>query len=127
MEKARILIIDDEEDICKFSKSTLEKTGKFEVMFSTTAIAGIGLAKAQAPDLILLDLLMPDMPGADVAEYLSDEPSTSKIPIVFLTALAQKNDVDRGLGKIGGCFFIAKPVSPQELVNRIQSILKMEG
>lgn len=127
MEKARILIIDDEEDICKFSKSTLEKTGKFEVTFSTTAITGIGLAKSQRPDLILLDLLLPDMAGSDVAEYLLDEPSTCKIPIVFLTALAQKNDVDQSSGKIGGRFFIAKPVSSHELVNRIQSILKMES
>jgi CheY-like chemotaxis protein len=127
MEKARILIIDDEEDICKFSKSILEKTGKFEVLFSTTAIAGISLAKSQKPNLILLDILMPDMDGSDVAQYLSNDPSTGTIPVVFLTALAQKKDIDQKSGKIGGRFFFAKPVNPQELISRIQSILKMDA
>jgi PleD family two-component response regulator len=60
-EKAKILIIDDEEDICHFSRSILEKTGRFEVFVSTRPQAGISLAKANKPDLILLDIFMPEM------------------------------------------------------------------
>jgi len=124
--KVKILVIDDEEDICHFSKSILEKTGKFEVLTSTDALAGINLAKTHKPDLILLDINMPGMDGGAVAQNLRESKSTSEIPIVFLTALLRKVEAEENTGKIGGHFFIAKPVEPKELVKKIESILKIE-
>lgn len=124
MSKKKILIIDDEEDICAFSKSILEKTGKFEAVFATQASEGIGLAKSYKPDLILLDLLMPYMDGSKAAEILSEDPSTKDIPVVFLTALAKTSEVEKGSGLISGRFFLPKTLSSQELVERIESILK---
>ena len=121
--KQKILIIDDEEDLCHFVKLNLERTGRFNVLVATRAQAGIDLAKINQPDLILLDIRMPDMDGSQVAENLLLEPTTAKIPIVFLTALAQKKEVASAEGVIGGRTFIAKPVSPQELIARIEIVL----
>jgi CheY-like chemotaxis protein len=121
--KRKLLIIDDEEDFCYFVKLNLERTGKFQVSVASQARAGISLAKANQPDLILLDILMPDMDGSQVAEDLLLEPTTKNIPIVFLTALAQKKEVESAEGVIGGRTFIAKPVTPQELIARIETVL----
>lgn len=122
--KAKILIIDDEEDFCHFVKLNLERTGQFEVLVATKAMAGIGMAKKNLPDLILLDILMPDMDGSQVAETILQEPATKKIPILFLTALAQKKEVESSGGVIGGRTFLAKPITADELVARIKSVLE---
>ena len=131
--KTKILIIDDEEDTCIFTKSVLEKTGRFEVIFSTKAKEGISLAKSHRPDLILLDVRMPDMDGAEVAQHLSEDESTQAITRVFLTALAipmaflvslLENETLKQETKQGeGYYFIQKPVTAKELVDRIDSIL----
>lgn len=123
MQTAKILIIDDEEEICKVSKSVLEKTERFEVVFSTKAKNTLELAKSYKPDLILLDILMPDMDGTDIAEQLSSDPLTKGIPLVFLTAMVKESEVKESSGIIGSRLFISKPVGPQELINRVESIL----
>ena len=122
--KSKILIIDDEENFCHFVKLNLERTGRFEVLVATRAQTGISLAQKNSPDLILLDILMPDMDGSMVAENLLQDPATKKIPIVFLTALAQRKEVESSDGLIGGRTFIAKPVTSQELMSRIDLILE---
>lgn len=127
MQKVKILIIDDEQEICEFSKLVLEKTDRFEVRFSTVAVKGIDMAKSYKPDLILLDLVLPDIDGSEVAERLLQDSETKNIPVAFLTALAKRDEVDRHSGKIGDRFFIAKPVSPQELVNHIDDILNIKS
>ena len=126
MDKKKILIIDDEEDICNFSKSILEKTGRFEVTASVKPMTGINLAKANKPDLILLDVFMPEMDGSKVAEHLLHDQATKDIPIVFLTALVKDKEVSSSSGQIGGHPFISKPVAPQDLILRIKQILKMQ-
>lgn len=122
--KPKILVIDDEYDICEFTKSMLEKTRKFDAIATTKAAEGIVLAKTQAPDLILLDLSMPDMDGSQVAEAIRQDSGTKDIPIIFLTGLANKKELDNSSGIIGGNFFIAKPADNKELVERIESILQ---
>ena len=121
--KAKVFIIDDEEDFCHFVKLNLEHSGKFQVLTATKALAGITTAKAQAPDVILLDILMPDMDGSQVAESLLNDEATKRIPIIFLTALAQRKEVEDTNGIIGGRTFIAKPVTPDELVKRIEEAI----
>ena len=120
--KAKILIIDDEEDICHFSKSILEKTGKFEVLTAMRPMTGINLAKLNKPDLVLLDLFMPEMDGSKVAEHLLNNEITKDIPIVFLTALVKDQDVQKD-GKIAGRMFIPKPVAPEELIAKVSALL----
>ena len=123
-EKAKILIIDDEEDICFFSRSILEGTGKFEVIATTKAKEGIALAKQHNPALILLDIFMPDMDGSQVAECLLEDAATKNIPIAFLTALVKEKDLEQKTGKIAGRYFIPKPVTSGELIARVEAILK---
>ncbi|MCX5697851.1 MAG: response regulator [Candidatus Omnitrophica bacterium] len=124
MKKAKIMIIDDEEEMCEITKKLLERTRKFEAMFLTTGVGAVDLVKSYKPDLILLDESMPDMSGSEVAEHLFEEPLTKDIPVAFLTALVKSEEVKRTSGLIGGRFFIAKPVAPDELISRIESILK---
>ena len=130
LNKTRILIIDDEEDICMFSKSALEKTGRYEVLFSVKAKEGIDLAKSNKPDLILLDVRMPGMDGAEVAKCLYEDEATKAIPVVFLSAVAVPaafllsmiRDIKQRAGH-EGYYFIQKPVASNELASRVDSIL----
>jgi CheY-like chemotaxis protein len=125
LRKAKILVIDDEEDICHFTKSVLERTGKFEVAVSTDSARGIDLAKTNHPDLVILDINMPEIDGGEVAQTLHEFKSTSDIPIIFLTGLLKKEEIENDSGKIGAHTYIAKPASPQELIEKIESALKI--
>lgn len=103
VEKKRMLLIDDEKDLCFFLKTNLENTGEFDVLVSNRGDKGIELAQEEKPDLILLDILMPEMSGDEVAEILLDNPATAKIPIIFLTAMVTKEEIgDVMLKKRGG-------------------------
>ncbi len=121
--RSKILIIDDEEDVCVYLRSVLERTGKFEVWATTSPAEGIDLAKSNHPDLILLDIIMPEMDGTDVAEELHDNRSTRDILIVFVTVLAKREDVEGSEGIIGGHPFISKSIRKEELIARIESLL----
>lgn len=133
-DKSKILMIDDEEDICFFTKSVLEGTGKYEVIVSLKAKEGIELAKSHKPDLILLDVLMPEMDGSKVAECLYEDESTKAIPIVFLSAVAapmalfttllENENLNQRSEKKSRHYFIQKPITAQELLDRLESILK---
>ena len=125
IKKKKILLIDDEKDFCFFVKGNLENTGKFEVITTTSGKEGIKLACGDNPDLILLDLIMPEMSGGEVAQNLRDRSETKKIPLIFLTSLITEDEVGtERMANIGGNNFIAKPVTTQELVANIREILK---
>jgi len=102
----------------------LEKTGKFEVMTTTSGSRGIVMASKEHPDLIVLDIIMPEMSGGQVAEQLLDSPKTKNIPILFITAIASRKVVQSQEGIIGGRNFIAKPVTPEELMAKINGVFK---
>ncbi len=122
--KKKILIIDDEEDFCFFVKGNLENTGEFDVLVTTSGKEGIKLACGEKPDLILLDINMPEMSGDEVAQILSDRYETKEIPVVFLTALVTKDEVgNESMLSIGNRNYIAKPVTTNELVTVIRGIL----
>lgn len=120
MEKKKILIIDDEENFTKFIKLNLEKTEKYEVRTENKGLQALASAKEFKPDLILLDILMPDLEGSEVAYQLENDKDTEYIPVLFLTALAKKEDVEKSRGVIGGHPFIPKTVSLRELIDRIE-------
>jgi len=121
--KKTILIIDDEEDFTFFVKLNLENTGDFVVHTSTDGKEGIEMAKTIKPDLILLDILMPAMHGTDVAERLLQTTATKDIPLIYLTAVVRKEDLEANDGIIGGRKFIAKPISPEDLITEINASL----
>jgi DNA-binding response OmpR family regulator len=123
--KARILVIDDEIDICDFSKMVLERTGKFEVTASQDAVQGLHLAKRDAPDLILLDINMPDIDGGQLAQDLREDEATKEIPIIFITGLINKEE-GKNTEKIGKNFYMAKPVTPKELIAKVETVINMQ-
>ncbi|OGP66724.1 MAG: hypothetical protein A2W27_00690 [Deltaproteobacteria bacterium RBG_16_44_11] len=121
----KVLVIDDEVDFCYFVKKNLMHDGLFDVITATNGKDGIELAESELPDIILLDLVMPDMPGEDVAAALKDNPSTANIPILYITALATKDDVvDREENKIGNNYILPKPVRTKKLIETILNILR---
>ena len=123
-ETKKILLIDDEEDFCFFVKLNLEKTGRFKVLTTTSGANGVIIASREHPDLILLDIIMPEMGGGQVAELLLENPKTRSIPVLFITAIASRREVQSQEGIIGGRNFIAKPVTPEELIAKIDGIFK---
>ena len=125
LEKSKIVIIDDEEDFCEFVKWSLEKTGRFEVLVSTNGPSGITLAQTEEPALILLDIGMPQMNGAEVADHLLHSDDTRDFPIAFITGLLQKEEVSKRKGYIHGFPFITKPVTKDELVQQVDSIFEI--
>ncbi len=124
-ERAKILVIDDEGDFCEFVKLSLEKTGRFEVLTSTDGTSGITVAESDQPQLILLDIKMPQMSGAEVAEHLLHNEATRDIPIAFITGLLPKEEVRKRSGYIHGFLFITKPVTKNELVQQVDSVFEI--
>jgi len=122
-----VLIIDDEESFTFFVKLNLQTETRydFKVTTANNGKEGLNIARTIKPDLILLDIMMPDMDGTDVAEKLLLDPRTKNIPIIFLTAVARKDEVEENEGMIGGREFIAKPVDKEELINRIEKTLNL--
>lgn len=120
MDKKKILVVDDEEDFVRMVKLNLEDTGRYEVRTEIKGSLTLAAAKEFMPDLILLDILMLDMEGSEVASQLKQDEDTKEIPIVFLTAVVRKKEVEASSGIIGGYPFVAKPVSIEELIDIIE-------
>lgn len=116
MEKKKILIIDDDENLIKTLKMSLEKIGKYEVKTESKGSEGLVAAKTFRPDLILLDIMMPDVDGGELGGQIKADSSTKDIPLVFLTAAVTKEELGKQCSIIGGHPFIAKPVSVEELI-----------
>lgn len=119
----RILIVDDEKATTRLLQMTLEQTGKYEVRAENDATQVLPVALEFHPDLIVLDVVMPDMDGGDVAAALKAEPALEKVPIVFLTATVRKSDVEAHGGVVGGYPFLAKPASTQAITEFIDKHL----
>lgn len=123
-EKFKVLSIDDEADFCYFVKKNLMQTGLFDVVVADNGADGLKLAIKEKPDIILLDLFMPDIPGEDVATALQETITTKNIPILFITALASSDDVREGGNyRAGNSYILPKPVRTKRLVETIMRIL----
>jgi DNA-binding response OmpR family regulator len=117
----RVLVIDDEAPIRLLCRVNLEAEG-MDVLEAADGPTGLERARTEAPDVILLDVMMPGLDGWRVAEHLLEDSSTSSIPIVFLTARAEFRDRARGLD-IGGVDYITKPFNPLELAPLVRDLL----
>ncbi len=120
--KPIILIIDDEKDFCHFMRMNLESTNKYKIFVSTNAKSGIKTAIRKKPDLVLLDIMMPNISGFEVLQKLKENINTTSIPVIMLTALSD----DESVGKAMGLYsheYIVKPVEMDSLVSKIDSIL----
>jgi CheY-like chemotaxis protein len=123
-EKKRILVVDDEASITRLLKLNLEATNHYIVRTENDAKAALATAEAFQPDLILLDVLMPDLDGGQLASLLQASPKLEGTPIVFLTAAATKKEVYARGGKVGGLPFLAKPVDLNEVLACLSQNLK---
>lgn len=117
-----ILIIDDDIDTLKLVGIMLERKG-FKILASTTGKKGLQLAKDESPDLILLDIMIPDINGYEIARTIRSSPDTETIPIIMFTAKSQVDDKVEGL-EAGADAYITKPARPRELFAQVNSILK---
>lgn len=121
--KKKILLVDDEAIITRTLKTFLEGTGAYEVRAENRATKAVQAAREFKPDLILLDVVMPDLEGGEVAALLRADEALKQTPIVFLTALVQRREVRKSGGEIGGFPFIAKPIEPNIVIEVIEGIL----
>jgi two-component system phosphate regulon response regulator PhoB len=119
---ARILVIEDEADIRQVLDYNLKSAGH-EVLEAARGMDGLRLVREREPDLVLLDLMLPDMPGTEVCRSIKDNPATRTLPVVMLTARGE--EIDRVVGfEIGADDYITKPFSVRELVLRIRAVLR---
>ena len=123
MNQKRILIVDDETNITELLKLNLEKTGLYTVRTANRGNEALGAAREFKPDLVLLDVMMPGMDGGDVAAQLQSEPAFKSMPIVFMTAVVKKEEVDGHAGVIGGFPYIAKPLDVEGVLRIIEENL----
>ena len=117
----KILVVDDEQDICEILQYNLETEG-YEVMTAYSAEEAL-LFPLHEFSLILLDVMMGEMSGFQMARRLKDSPATAKIPIIFITALDGEDNLVKGLN-IGGDDYIAKPLSMKEVKARVRAVLR---
>jgi CheY-like chemotaxis protein len=118
--KMKIMIVDDEADFTRLIKTNLESIGGYEVCTANRAREAVPLAKIFNPDFILLDVLMPDGGGGEIASDLAKLPETRSVPVAFLTAAIKQAELGAPEGVVGGKHFIAKPVTMNDLIFHIQ-------
>ena len=118
-----VLIIEDEADVLELVRYNLTKAG-FRVLVARDGKAGLAEARTSKPDVIVLDLMLPEMRGEDVCRELKAGEATAGIPVIMLTAKAQPEERVAGF-ELGADDYVAKPFSPRELVLRVQAVLRL--
>ena len=120
--KRRILIVDNDRDTTHLVKILLERTGRYSVLEENDATKAHQSAQNFRPDLILLDIVMPETDGGEVAAQIQADPELQGTPVIFLTALVTNSEAKAGL-RIQGHPFLAKPINIPELINGIEENL----
>ena len=122
----RILVVDDDPAIRLLASTALEQLADCDVTSSANGIDGLNRARESCPDLILLDQLMPDMPGSEVLKKLREDPATRACPVAFFTAKSNKDDTE-AMQRMGVAGIITKPFDPSQLGHRVVEILEAHG
>jgi two-component system alkaline phosphatase synthesis response regulator PhoP len=118
----KILVVDDEPDIVELISFNLKAEG-YEVLTAANGLEALNQARAALPDLIVLDIMIPELDGLAVCEILRKLPSTAPIPVIMVTAW--KSELSRMIGLDNGAEdYITKPFSPRDLVNRVNKTLR---
>jgi CheY-like chemotaxis protein len=123
---AKILIAEDERDIRDLVTFSLRGLGNFEVVQAANGAEAVDRARAELPDLILMDVRMPKMTGYEACKKLKEFDNTKDIPVIFLSAKGQESEIQQGLAA-GAEEYILKPFAPDELVNQVRGVLKRLG
>jgi CheY-like chemotaxis protein len=126
MDSPLILVAEDERDIRELIVITLKTNGLTNIIQVSNGEDAVAETKAHKPVLILMDVRMPQMTGYEACQKLKDDPDTSDIPVVFLSAKGQDTEIKRGI-ELGAEEYILKPFSPDELYRRVVNILERSG
>ncbi len=118
----KILIVEDEADIAQLVKLYLEKDG-FRPTIAKTGVEGLTLGKADRPDMVILDLMLPEMDGLEICKKIRTSLDTALLPIMMLTAKAEESDTIIGL-ELGADDYVTKPFSPKVLVARVKALFR---
>lgn len=119
---SRILVVDDESDILNLLEYNLKKAG-FRILLARDGPEAIESARTNRPDLVILDIMLPNMEGTEVLRRLKSSDSTKSIPVIMLTAKGE--EIDKVIGfELGAEDYITKPFSPRELILRVKAVLK---
>jgi len=127
----KILLVDDDQDFVAATKMVLESRSDYKVLTASDGAFGLPIAKAEKPDLIILDVIMPFEDGFTTAKQFRADPEVSGIPIIILTSFSQRIgetyiSLSQGMN-LNAEDYIEKPVSPDELLRRVDRLLKEEG
>jgi two-component system, OmpR family, response regulator len=122
LEIKKVLLIDDEPDIRTIGQMSLQMVGKWEVLMAASGLEALVLLQTQKPDLILLDVMMPGLDGPATLAKLKQSPGTANIPVIFMTAKVQRQEIEHYL-KLGVCGVISKPFDPIQLPQEILQII----
>ncbi len=123
MQKKQILVVDDDIAAAGMIKLSLERTGRYLVHEEHCSSNAVQTARRVRPDLILLDIMMPEMDGGTVAACLAADAKLRDIPVIFLTSLVSEKEATEGGLRSGGYQFIAKPVDLTSLAERLEIML----
>lgn len=121
----RVLVVEDDKDLAELLAYNLKKEG-YEVFVCLKGAEAIKLIESENPDLVLLDVMLPDFDGFRIAEYIRNSEEVKDIPIVFITAKDMERDKLRGFN-LGADDYITKPFSVRELVARVKAVLRRYG
>ncbi|MEI7752619.1 MAG: response regulator [Candidatus Omnitrophota bacterium] len=119
-----ILIVDDDVDASQMVKMILEKTGLYAVSICNRGSEALTIVQSSRPELVLLDIMMPDADGTDIADQIQKDQSLVLTKIVFMTSLVSQNEVTHQ-SVIGGHPFIAKPISGEALLQRVKGLFAL--
>ncbi len=122
MKQKKIVVVEDEPDLVDVVTYNLEREG-YSVLASQRGDEGLNLIRSQAPDLVLLDLMLPGMDGLSICRQMKSDSSMKEIPIIIASAKGEESDVVIGL-EMGADDYLAKPFSPRELLARIRAVLR---
>jgi CheY-like chemotaxis protein len=117
----KVLLVDDEEDIRKIGRLSLSAIGHFDTRVASSAAEALAMARAERPDVILMDMMMPGMDGLAALAEMQSDPSLTEIPVVFMTAKVQRHEVDHYLS-VGAAAVIGKPFDPMTLPAELRRI-----
>jgi CheY-like chemotaxis protein len=120
--KKRVLLVDDEASFTRLMKLNLEANGAYDVRVENDGRKAVAAARSFRPDLVFLDVIMPDADGGEIAAAFRADPTLKNTPIVFLTAVVSKNEVIQHGDVIGGQMFLAKPVSVEDVKRTIEKL-----
>ena len=127
----KILLVDDDQDFVAATKMVLESRPEYKVLTASDGVFGLPIAKAEKPDLIILDIIMPFEDGFTAAKQFKADPELARIPIIILTSFSHRigeTDIPLSQGmNLDAEDYVEKPVSPSELLRKVDKLLKEEG